>query len=312
MNIIQYNNTHEDEWDLFILKSMNGTIYQTRKFINYHPIDRFIDKSIMVYDNNILICVIPVCKNGEKYFSHLGVTYGGPVIKEEYFKIDKLKEIIDLIFTHYENKLEMRIANDIYFNNSQSSLIYLLQTKLNLNLELSWYINNFNIDNINNKFNKRHLNKVKKDNNNIVYITNDINDYNNFYKILKNTLNTKHNTNPTHTLEEFLLIKDILQDKQKLCIVKNNNIIIAGIYFIEVTPNKYYSFYITKNYECDKNFSSSCLLYIIDYFMKIIKPNILDFGITTENRGAELNMGLSVFKQDSMTGVSDYRYLFLL
>ena len=164
----------------------------------------------------------------------------------------------------------------------------------------------------NNKFNKRHLNKVKKDINNNVYITNDINDYNDFYNILKNTLKIKHNTNPTHTLEEFLLLKDILEDKQKLCIVKNNNIIIAGMYFIEVTPNKYYSFYITKNYASDKNFSSSCLLYIIDYFMETIKPDVLDFGITTENRGSELNMGLSLFKQDSMNAISDYRYLFLL
>lgn len=312
MIIKEYDIQYNDQWDKFVTNCINSTIYQTRKFINYHPIDKFIDKSIMIYDNNILICVIPVCKNGDKYFSHLGTTYGGPVIKEEYFKIDKLKEIIDLIFNYYDNKLEMRIANDIYFNNSQSSLIYLLQTKLNLKLELSWYINNFNIDNINNKFNKRHLIKVKKDNNNNVYITNDLNDYIDFYNILKNTLNIKHNTNPTHTFEEFLLIKDILQEKQKLCIVKNNNIIIAGIYFIEVTPNKYYSFYITKNYECDKNFSSSCLLYIIDYFITIIKPDILDFGITTENKGSELNMGLSVFKQDSMTGISDYRYLFLL
>ena len=84
------------------------------------------------------------------------------------------------------------------------------------------------------------------------------------------------------------------------------------MYLIEVTTNKYYSFYITKNYNSELNFSTSCLLYVIDYFMETIKPEILDFGITTENRGKELNLGLSVFKEDSMTGISNYRYLFLI
>ena len=239
MNIQLYNND-DDEWDKFVETSYNGTIYHTRKFINYHPKERFIDKSSMIYDNNKLICVIPVCNNGDKYFSHLGTTYGGPVIHNNYFKIDKLKEIIELIFIFYENKLEMRIANDIYFHNSQSSLIYLLQAKLNLKLELSWYIKEFNIDNINNKFNKRHLNKVKKDNNNNVFITNDIKDYNDFYLILQNTLNTKHNTNPTHSLEEFLLLKGnsiirydpnhknfdlsfVLREINKFVLIKDNN-----------------------------------------------------------------------------------------
>ena len=281
MNIKLYTTDFENILDNFVNNTWNGTIYHTRKFINYHPNNKFLDKSIMIYDNNKLICVIPVCKNEDKYFSHLCTTYGGPIIHEEYFKIDKLKKLIDIIFEYYDNKIEMRIANDIYFNNSQSSLIYLLQTKLNIKLELSWYIKTFNINNIDNKFNKKQLNKIKNDITNIIYITDELTDYQDFYIILVATLKNKHNTKPTHTLEEFILLKNILKNKQKLCIVKNNNIIIACIFFIEVTKNKYYSFYITKNYDCDKNFASSCLLYIIDYFIKNIKPDILDFGIST-------------------------------
>ena len=306
--IIKNFENQEQEWDDFIKHSFNGTVYHTRKFINYHPKNRFVDKSIMIYDDNILVCVIPVCLNNDKYFSHLGTTYGGPVIIKSYFKIEKLKKIIDLIFEYYDNKLEMRIANDIYFNNSQSSLIYLLQTKLYLKLELSWYITNFNIDNISNKFNRRHLLNIKKDKSILVFITDKIDDYIDFYKILENTLKNKHNTKPTHTLEEFLILKDIVN--HKLCIVKNTDII-AGIYFIEVTKDKYYAFYITKNYKLENNYTTSCLLYVIEYFMNCIKPNLIDFGISTENKGDILNIGLSKFKEDSMTGISSYRYMFI-
>ena len=45
----------EENWDSFVKqKSMNGTFLQTRKFINYHPKDRFKDCSLMIYKGNTL------------------------------------------------------------------------------------------------------------------------------------------------------------------------------------------------------------------------------------------------------------------
>lgn len=44
------------------------------------------------------------------------------------------------------------------------------------------------------------------------------------------------------------------------------------------------------------------------------KENVqyLDYGITTENNGILLNLGLSKFKQQSFGGESNSRYLFLI
>lgn len=310
MIIKKYNNNIE-EWDNFVNNCWNGTIYHTRKFINYHPVNKFEDESIMIYDKNKLICVIPVCKNNDKYFSYKGSTYGGPVIEYKYMNIKKLTNLINLIFNYYDNKLEMRIANDIYFNYSQSSLIYLLQNKLNIKMELSWYITYFDINKIKNKDNKRTLSLI---NNYNVYITENKNDFILFYNILENTLKTRHNTTPTHSLDELLYLKNIFPNELKLCIVKQNNIILSGILFIKVNNNNYYTIYITKNYKINnisQSILSGSILYIIQYFMNTIKPALLDFGISTENRGELLNIGLSEFKQSSMTGISSYRYLFI-
>ena len=44
----KYNEKDEKKWDDFVMeKSINGTFLQTRRFLNYHPKDRFVDESIM-------------------------------------------------------------------------------------------------------------------------------------------------------------------------------------------------------------------------------------------------------------------------
>ena len=45
----KYNDTYEKTWDDFVETGVLGTIYHTRKFINYHPKDRFIDNSLMIF-----------------------------------------------------------------------------------------------------------------------------------------------------------------------------------------------------------------------------------------------------------------------
>ncbi len=94
-DIVVYTEDEEDEWDHFILKSINGTVYHSRNFLNYHPDDRFIDNSIMIYRNTELIAVVPSCHNKTNtYFSHRGSTYGGPVFSKSIFRIRYLSILI--------------------------------------------------------------------------------------------------------------------------------------------------------------------------------------------------------------------------
>ena len=96
---------------------------------------------------------------------------------------------------------------------------------------------------------------------------------------------------------------------------KHNGNIVAGMLFIEIRPKKYYTMYISKNYDYNQinsNQLTCCLLLIVEYFTNNIDYDILDFGISTENRGNILNLGLSIFKEDSLIGISSYRYLYTL
>ena len=318
LSIINYENKYEKIWDDFVFNGIFGTIYHTRKFINYHPKDRFIDTSILIYYKKKIVCVLPACKknNNDLNFSHMGATYGGPVFHKKYVKIKYMTVIVDKFFQFYNNKIEFRLANNIYFENSIFNLYYLLSRKLNMKPELSWYIKTKNIfiNNIKNKRNKNYLNKIINDNNISCFSTNQEDDYIKFYEILKNNLKTRYQSNPTHTLEEFLLVKKLLHDKQSLYIVKDeNDIILGGVYIIKVTNQCWYTFYISKNINYLK--PNSSILYIMNNIsIDADKNNILylDFGISTENRGQIINIGLSDYKENSLGGIPNTRNLFLL
>ena len=51
------------------------------------------------------------------------------------------------------------------------------------------------------------------------------------------------------------------------------------------------------------------------YYISLIakKENIkyIDYGISTENIGKNINMGLSSYKQESLGGISNYRITFI-
>ena len=57
-------------WDSFVKKANNGTIFHLRKFLSYHPENRFIDHSIEFYKKNVLFSVFPAAEsriNGKIY-----------------------------------------------------------------------------------------------------------------------------------------------------------------------------------------------------------------------------------------------------
>lgn len=340
----KYDDNYEKTWDNFVENGILGTIYHTRKFINYHPKDRFVDNSLLIFCKEDLICVVPACKKNTKNitypliysedgdididprefttpntkilsdFSYMGSTYGGPVFLEKYFEIRYVKLIIDKIFEYYNNQIEFRMANNIYFGDNVFTVYSLLSSKLIMKPELSWYIktNEDFVGKISNKRNKKNLKKMIDNENIKCYHSIDIEDYKLYYDLLDKNLTTRHKTSPTHTKEEFLYLKEILQNNGLLYLVKENNNILGGVYVIKVTTLCWYTFYISKNVDSDNHAAIPYLMYTIGQDAKKEGVKYLDYGISTENKGSSLNEGLADFKERSLGGTSNARFLFLL
>lgn len=96
--ILPYSQEFEQRWDRFVTEnSMNGTFLQTRKFLNYHPEDRFKDVSFFVEKSGIIVAVIPGCNVDGKFVSHQGSTFGGPIISKDFYSGNKILEILKAI-----------------------------------------------------------------------------------------------------------------------------------------------------------------------------------------------------------------------
>ncbi len=73
------------QWDGFVSSANNGTIFHTRRFLSYHPEERFTDHSIIFNKKGKTISVLPAAEisdNGERYLvSHPGASVGSIVIR---------------------------------------------------------------------------------------------------------------------------------------------------------------------------------------------------------------------------------------
>ena len=49
-------------WDSFVKNANNGTIFHLRKFLSYHPKNKFIDHSLEFYKNNSLFSIFPAAE----------------------------------------------------------------------------------------------------------------------------------------------------------------------------------------------------------------------------------------------------------
>ena len=54
ITIKKYSKTNFNDWENFVKKSNNGTIFHLRRFLNYHQERNFEDCSLMFYEKNII------------------------------------------------------------------------------------------------------------------------------------------------------------------------------------------------------------------------------------------------------------------
>ena len=81
IRVERYAADQQPAWDDFVTSSVNGTFLFYRDYMDYHA-DRFADFSLMVYDGDRLIALLPANRTGATLVSHGGLTYGGFVIDE--------------------------------------------------------------------------------------------------------------------------------------------------------------------------------------------------------------------------------------
>ncbi len=305
MEIRKYQNAWKSQWDQLVSRSINGTFLFYRDYMEYHS-DRFEDCSLLFFENDQLIAVLPASKHQNQLSSHGGLTFGGLLYDE---KMSAAK-ILDL-FRHLVSKLsEMKISKLIYkaipyiYHRSpcQEDLyaLYRLEAKL-IRRDISSTISFEHPINLSKS--KRHgVARALKEN----LIVKESSDYEAFIRLLNRILKEKYGTQATHTVEEIELLASRFPENIRLFGAYKNDTMLAGTIIYE-NPMVAHIQYMA-NSESGKEVGA--LDITIQQVMRHYQTNkkFFDFGISTENNGLFLNEGL--IKQKEMFGARGVVYDF--
>jgi len=295
LKIIKYEAGRKSAWDGFINNSKNGTFLFYRNYMEYHA-DRFIDSSLMFFDDcDKLIAVMPANLRDGVLFSHGGLTFGG-IISDANMKVtlmlcafDALKlyskgqGIKKLIYKHIPHIYHCLPAEeDLYalFREGAKLVRRDVSSTLDMKERLpfskgrKWAL----------KQSRKHELRVERS-----Y------DFKTFMTIEEYVLRSKYNLKPIHTAAEIGMLADRFPENIKLFSTYKQNEMLAGVIIYE-SRTVAHAQYISTTDEGKRIGALDVILEFLinDYYTH---KKYFDFGISTEDEGHYLNVGLIENKQ---------------
>tara|TARA_B110000263_G_scaffold48656_1_gene40449 strand:+ start:871 stop:1821 length:951 start_codon:yes stop_codon:yes gene_type:complete len=288
LEIIKYNaNKHKILWDLFVLKSNNGTIFHSRKFLSYHKERNFQDCSFLFQNKNNVEALFTGAIIDDVLYSHPGASFGGFIYNQLSFEFgSKIVELL-LEFAQQNNLKEIVIVPTpfIYYNQYNEVIEYCLYIKGFSMIE--YYISSFvNLEsNLLDQLHNRKKRYIKKMENEIeIKLSKDLDG---FYPILVNN-KLKHKTKPTHTLEELKVLMQQFPDEIKLLLSYQNNKIIGGALNFITNKNSCILFYNMIDYEYQSLQVASLQIYASLKWAQENNLKFLDIGVSQLYEGDKI------------------------
>jgi hypothetical protein len=293
-------------WNAFIQEAKNATFLLNRGFMEYHA-DRFVDESLLVFDEEAIVSVLPANRVGNTLYSHQGLTYGGFVFKDK----SKLSDVIAIVrsvlcFLHENNgsTLKLKLIPSIYttsFAEEVEYTLFLLNAALVRRDCLS-------VIDLTKEFHYSSDRKqgVKRGEKNELEIREE-NSFEAFWNsILIPNLEEKHEAKPVHSLEEIQRLKTLFPANIRQFNVYHQGELVAGTtIFVSkaVAHSQYISGNSTKNQLGSLDFLHH---HLINEVFK--DKQYFDFGTSHEANGRKINAGLLYWKESfgAKTTVQDF------
>jgi hypothetical protein len=293
-------------WNAFVNQAKNATFLFQREFMEYHS-DRFKDYSLLVFENEKVVCLLPANIVEATLFSHHGLTYGGFVFSEKC----KLGEVINImksvLYFLHQNKidtLQLKLLPSIYttcFSEEVAYALFLADAKIMrrdclsvVDLTKSYDISTDRKQGIK-RGEKNHL-KVKEET-----------QFDSFWNsILIPNLEQKHEAKPVHSLEEISKLHRLFPKNIRQFNVYHNDEIVAGT-TVFVSGKVAHSQYISGN--SSKNILGSLDFLHHQLLKEVFKDKMyFDFGTSHEDNGRKINAGLLYWKESfgAKTTVQDF------
>ena len=289
IHIVRYTADKKAEWDAFVKDSKNGTFLFLRDYMEYHA-DRFEDYSLMYYNDDSLLSLLPANRKGDALWSHQGLTYGGFVLTNKAHAVE-IGEIFDktIQFLHEAgiNEWYYKQMPTIYHQQpSEEDSYWLWRNGAELvSCHLMSAIN-LHSDFHTSPSRRNNSNKLKREGWGIVCDKEGL--MKQFWMILSDNLRETYNSKPVHIVEEMEKLKSLFP-KNIVCygiISPEGNL--EGGTLIYISSRVIRTQYISATpYGKKSKALDFLLLHVVDYY-KSEGYEYFDFGTSMEDDSMHL------------------------
>ena len=278
-------------WDEFVRLSRNGTFLHQRGYMDYHS-DRFKDCSLIALNDDKWCAVLPACIDGDTFYSHRGLTYGGWLLPLKHFDPVMMLEAMDAAIAwmraHDIKRLVYKAVPHIYHRYPCEEDLYalfrhhatLIESNISTTIDLSCPLP---LD----RGNKSGANAARK----AGIKVGPSEDWQGYWQLLSTLLDERYDTRPVHTIEEINLLRERFPENIRLYTATLDNELLAGVVMYLSSPVAH-SQYIGSS---PQGKESKALTLLFDYLIKEYGQlgfRYFDFGISNEDHGRYLNEGL--------------------
>ncbi len=287
-----YHNDKKMEWNRFISCSKNGLFMFNRDFMEYHK-DRFYDYSMLFYEDEKLVALLPGNKKNDIFFSHGGLTYGGFIIGAT-CKQHTVETCFEVLIEHLRkegfNKVIYKPIPHIFHKQPAEEDLYALFRCGGRLTEISASTVIKLCDSLKmSKGRKAQISRAKREGVTIRELTNR-SDFENFIELENEVLMSRHNTKAAHTgIELYSLFENFPHDIH-LYGAFLSEVLIAGVVIFEYDDVIHTQYMAANDIARQIGALDYCVFTLIDKYKA--KKKWFDFGISTEDGGKYLNEGL--------------------
>jgi hypothetical protein len=294
---------HRDLWEAFISTTANGNLFQARRFLEYHRVDRFEDHSLLFWRGEKLIAVAAGEAVGDEWSSHRFTSEAGLAALPDL----SAAEALDLVHTLLSyasrrnwKKLSMRYVPDALAEASFTTLVWALSVSgfSEHSRELAWcmlprFASEDELIKAYHESARRGIAKALS----AKLRAYETNDWANFWRLLTANLKGRFNVVPTHSLVEIECLRELCRGEVRLHGVHDErDRMIAGAVIFDVSRSASHCFYFAQDYDFQRARPMTFLMHHINTEYVVNRKRKLDYGVITAHGGEELNLGLSRFK----------------
>lgn len=292
IKVVRYDFLRKNEWNEFIKCAKNSLFMFDRNYMEYHS-DRFQDHSLMFYEKDELVAVLPISQHGNEFISHGGLTYGGMITG------DRMKQTVMLgCFSALEeycvnnsiNSIRYKAIPFIYHIQPAEEDLFALYYKGAIleKVEASTVIKLKEPCKMA-KLRKRQINKAMHTGI-VVEMDDSFDTYCSFMQIQDKILLERHNVNAVHSGKEMYLLHSRFPNNIHLYSARYKGELLGGV-ILFIYQKAIHTQYLCAN---EKAREIGALDAVINDIIEEYRETKewLDFGISTEKEGHYLNEGL--------------------